>query len=136
MGNAIRYTPVAEVGTTESGWLALFRSGWTISDVADDCDEEYDRVRDGIARARLREATKPQAPGPRLTLLFGASCKAKPTCQDIHPGGPIPRGSHCCCSDCHKTGIEDHPVFKIGPNDEPPPPTTPILDRRKPNRSA
>ena len=45
---------------------------------------------------------------PKLELIFGP----KPftpltTCDDIHPRGPIPKGSACCCASCSKSG-KDH----------------------------
>jgi hypothetical protein len=42
---------------------------------------------------------------PRLEPIFG--CKAfaaNTTCDDIHPGGPMPEHSRCCCMICHQTG--------------------------------
>lgn len=33
------------------------------------------------------------------------------TCKNVHPGGPIPKGSKACCGKCHQTGIEGHPAF-------------------------
>jgi hypothetical protein len=51
----------------------------------------------------------------RLTLepIFGPKAwGANSTCADVHPGGPIPAGSRCCCMHCFETGVEHHPDLR------------------------
>lgn len=50
---------------------------------------------------------------PRLEPLFGIlPFTPKTTCLQIHPHGPIPRGSKVVCMGCHRTGIEGNRVFR------------------------
>lgn len=49
----------------------------------------------------------------RLEPIFGPKAwSASSTCDDVHPRGPIPSGSRCCCMVCHQTGVESHPDLK------------------------
>lgn len=65
------------------------------------------------------------------------------TCGDVHPHGPMPKGSRCCCMAKHCTGIEGHPLLKETATDrlrrerwEPPPEGDPWTeqDRAEPTR--
>lgn len=50
---------------------------------------------------------------PNLIPVFGAKVwDATRTCADIHPYGPIPKGSKHKCEFCSMTGIEGHPCLK------------------------
>jgi len=67
----------------------------------------------------------PSPKDPKVELTFG--CRPftpLTTCQDIHPGGPIPKGHHVCCAANHCTGVEGHPSLKrdrrTDPKPEPP----------------
>lgn len=45
---------------------------------------------------------------PRLLVIYGLKAwTSRSSCADVHPHGPIPRGSQCCCAACHKSG-RDH----------------------------
>jgi hypothetical protein len=49
----------------------------------------------------------PAPPPPNLVPIYG--CKPfvpGTTCDDVHPAGPIPRGSACCCAVCHRSGVD------------------------------
>ncbi len=49
---------------------------------------------------------------PQLVPTYG--CKAwtrQSSCKDVHPNGPIPRGSKVYPECCGITGIEGHPIF-------------------------
>lgn len=87
--------------------------------IARRCKVRVSTVYRGLERERDREAAERRAAtatihGPRLTLDFGSSCKPMSLlrCSDIHPNGPMPTGTHCCCAACHKTGIEGHPALR------------------------
>lgn len=128
----------------EDRWLALFRQKYTVREIVlryRRFRATYSRVKRGIDRARLRESpsgtARPSLRPPKLVLIFDAGCKAKPTCRDIHPCrwckgwglyhgrhclpckgtgvGKIPRGTACCCADCHKSGKDGHPALNPYP---------------------
>lgn len=55
----------------------------------------------------------------KLEPIFGPKTwGADSTCRDVHPHGPMPEGSRCCCMACHKSGVEWHRALKITPQDE------------------
>lgn len=60
---------------------------------------------------------------PRLTMAYGSSCKPLSllTCSDVHPRGPMPEGTTCCCGACHKTGIDGHAGLRRDPLTDPKP---------------
>lgn len=111
-------------------WAATWRRGESLAAIAarfavEWGREEYtpDDVRRGV-QAALRRAgklaeTDAPTPVPRFDLFssWGSSCKAKPTCEDIHPGGPIPAGSIMCCESCGQSGMDGHPSLQLRPAD-------------------
>lgn len=109
-----------------ASWLACWRMGMTFREIADECETTRDVVVEGIESALADEPPPPPRRfaeaffPPDLLVSFGAGCKAKPTCEDVHPRGPIPRGSNLCCFDCHQSGVDDHPFLRIGPDEVPP----------------
>ena len=126
----------ATVQHTEGTWLALKRAGYKPAEIARSMHVRPSTVYAGITAARQRESRNSslvRVPRPpRLDLIFGASCKplALLTCDDVHPHGPIPKGSICCCGTCHGTGIDGHPGLKRHPETDPKP--EPKLARTKP----
>ena len=119
-------------------------------------------VHNGIARARMAErlASTQRLEGPKLFLIWGASCKPLKllTCLDVHPCrwcrgrgegclacegtgvGPIPRGTVRTCAVCHQSGHEGHPAVRLDRADVPAPEpkpaaTTPKKKIRKERRS-
>src|SRR6185437_2440 len=56
----------------------------------------------------------------RLTLepIFGQRAwTPRSTCENVHPRGPMPKGTNCCCMACHRTGRERHPLLAIDAED-------------------
>jgi hypothetical protein len=46
-----------------------------------------------------------------LEPTFGVKAWASSrTCDDVHPNGPIPRRSRCCCMVCHQSGLDYLPA--------------------------
>jgi hypothetical protein len=46
---------------------------------------------------------------PRLEPIFGFhGFGADTRCDRIHPGGPIPDGSRCCCMACNRSGFDHY----------------------------
>jgi hypothetical protein len=71
---------------------------------------------------RLPVEDRPLIRPPKYRPAFG--CKAwanTSTCADVHPNGPIPKGSLLCCMACHKGGKEGHPGLKRDPFTDPKP---------------
>lgn len=109
------------VEDTQDGWLMLRRGGMPADLIADEAGVSPIRVKHGLAAARAREpspatrSTSPRKPSLSLTLAFGSSCKplALLTCADVHPRGPMPEGTRCCCASCHKSGVEGHPDLVV-----------------------
>lgn len=103
----------AESHKTQDGWLALRRGGMSVIQIAREAGVPPRTVHDGIHAARQREGSSPTLDPsrlrvPRLTLIFGSSCKALAalTCEDVHRG-PLKHGTSCCCGVCHRSG-KDH----------------------------
>ena len=108
-----------------AAWLARWKAGETIRGIAAGDRCSVSAVERGIAAALA--ALPPPGPlkrdeagrvlFPQLVPSFGAGCKPKPTCKDIHPRGDIPRGSVLCCMSCHRSGVDDLPALQLGPDD-------------------
>lgn len=118
---ARRRDPEAE----DTRYLAMRRAKLSYREIAKQCGVSYRTVWLGVANARLRESA-PKRPTPRppgLILSFGSSNKplALLTCADVHPRGPIPKGSTCCCAACDKSGVDDHPALRRDPRTDPKP---------------
>ena len=134
-------SPSKSIEDTEDGWLALRRGGMVASQIAGEAGVSKRHVQRGIKNALAREpkeGTSPKSrPGPRLVIAYGASCKplALLRCDDVHPHGPMPKGTICCCAHCHETGIEGHPAFHRDPDTDPKPepkaPPRPLTKPRK-----
>lgn len=126
----------------DARYLAMRREGKSVRDIALLCGVSHMTAWRGIQDARLRQkSSRPEAkvrkPSLSLTIAFGSSCKPLPllTCDDIHPNGPMPEGTRCCCAACHKTGVEDHPSLRRDVATDPPPePKTKPAPKPKPNR--
>lgn len=110
----------ARLEREDARYMRLLRSGHRPTAIARRCGVCLKTVYNGLERERGREAEARRAAtatvrGPRLTLAFGSSCKplALLTCDDVHPNGPMPEGTACCCAACHKTGVEGHPSLRI-----------------------
>ena len=52
-----------------------------------------------------------ESPGFLEPIFGNQPFTPQTTCKDIHPGGPIPKGSACCCMACNKSG-KDHLKLK------------------------
>lgn len=70
-----------------------------------------------MSRAAWKDWMPPDpAPPPELVPIFGVrTFDAQTTCKDIHPHGPIPSGSRCCCMACHSSGVEARTRTHIKP---------------------
>jgi len=119
-------TPAIDADTAAT-WLACWRFGFTIPEIADECGVSAATVHAALSGAIEREGPPPVVrPGedfpPALLLSFGVGTTplALLTCDDVHPRGPIPAGSTLCCAVCHKSGLDDHPALYLGPADVPP----------------
>lgn len=127
----------AVIEHTESAWLSLQRAGHKPAEIARTLRIRPSKVYAGISAARLREARNGSAAMvprlPRLTMDYGSSCKPLTllTCEDVHPRGPMPRGTTCCCAACHKTGIEGHPGLRRNPATDPRPDPKPAAAKSK-----
>lgn len=104
----------------DARYLRLRRAGHRPIAIARRCGVCLKTVYNGIERERGREAEARRAAtvdvrGPKLTPIYGSSCKplALLRCDDVHPHGPMPEGTACMCGVCHKTGIEGHPALRI-----------------------
>jgi hypothetical protein len=127
----------AVIEHTESGWLALQRAGHKPAEIARTLRIRPSKVYAGISAARLREARNGSAAlvprPPRLVPYFGPSCKpmALLTCADVHPRGPMPKGSSGICMAKHCTGIEGHPALYRDPATDPKPDPKPSAAKAK-----
>lgn len=130
----------AKLEREDARYMRLRRAGVKPVAIARRCGVCLKTVYNGIARERAREAAERRAAavtirGPRLTLDFGSSCKplALLTCSDVHPRGPMPEGTRCCCAACHKSGVEGHPslVVDVLPAPEPRPAPKPSTRKQK-----
>lgn len=116
-----RTTP--EVDDREAEWLWLWRQGLTLDDLAVLSGEPYSAVQKGVravlrSRGRLADDDAGDALATfGLVVTWGSSAKAKPTCDDIHPRGPMPAGSRLCCWACHASGMDGHPSLLLRPAD-------------------
>lgn len=104
----------------DARYLRLRRAGHRPIAIARRCGVCLKTVYNGIERERGREAEARRAAtvdvrGPKLTPIYGSSCKplALLRCDDVHPNGPMPEGTACMCGVCHKTGVEGHPAMRI-----------------------
>lgn len=132
---------IVAIRHTEDAWLALQRAGYKPADIARTLRIRPSKVYAGISEARLREARNGSAAMvprlPRLVPCYGSSCKpmALLTCADVHPNGPIPKGSRCVCMAKHCTGIEGHPALQRDPVTDPKPePKLRAKPKAKPTR--
>lgn len=74
-------------------------------------DESLKPNRSRSGRPRNEDYSVP--PEPVLTPMYGVrSFIPTTTCDQIHPFGPIPKGSSMYCEVCSDTGKRDHPVFR------------------------
>lgn len=110
----------------EARWSELQTLGYSSEEIARRYGRSVRTVQLGIQRHRLRDGLEPddvkhQAPRPiRVTMCYGPKPFTPSTsCDDIHPYGPIPRGSSCCCASCHQFGqdgaefLYQHPDWDI-----------------------
>jgi hypothetical protein len=70
------------------------------------------------------EAKPPRATDePPLIPSFGSQpgFTAATTCDDIHPGGKIRKGSLLCCMACHRSGVDGHPALRRSKASDPAP---------------
>lgn len=132
-------------------YLSMRQGRMTLREIAEACNVSVWTVHHGIRRARDIEAEtariarvkeQSKAREPELELWFGASCKPLKllTCADVHPGGPIPKGSSGCCGaeGCYQSGQDHHPALQrsplTDPKPEPKPTAKPLTRERKGKR--
>lgn len=68
-----------------------------------------------MRRSRWADWVEPAHTEAELDLvpIFGIRAwSAASDCRDVHPHGPIPAGSRCCCMACHRSGREKHPALR------------------------
>lgn len=95
--------------------LWLWRRGVSVRELTSLMGSSRTAVAAAMKRALRAEGSGPATAPFRLVLIWGGSAKAKPTCADIHPRGPIPVGSKLCCFACDKSGMDGHPSLQREP---------------------
>ncbi len=89
-------------------WLAAVQQGISMSSIAKTFKVSWNTV-----ERRIRFARTTYIPNLEIVIPFDLTPKAACT----HP--PIEVGDKVYCVLCHQTGIEDHPLLKRDPKNEP-----------------
>jgi hypothetical protein len=127
-------------------WLYDYRHGVSLGEIASRDRISVQRIAFGVGRARAQEKgstcdgvidiTSRVATGPRLVPLFPIG-HYTPHSECPHKE-PIEPGSSLCCMVCHKSGLDQHPIFqrdaRHDPSHEPTPTSGQVPEDSSPKK--